>query len=818
MFSAKIDKFATLKLNSLVAKNNKNNNLVDPNDLKTIARIILNNWYIPFIFAVIAYFIGYFYTYRLTNVFEVSTEILLKSNDQIYQNNVISDQDFYAGNNSYVDNSNEIRVLQSYNLIESAVKKLKDTLQVSYFYKGRLRTTEQFGNTPFNVKILNLGTNLVEVPIDLDIKDENSFVLTYVDKSNSDSKITLNGKFGKPLISFGSYSFNVLISKTLHLSKQNLSKFNQSQYQIVLHDLDNIVGNIRGSLSVTNPDYTNILRVSCKDVLPERAKMFLDTLCSLYIDNTLISRYEINKRTLDYIDIQLAEVSSSLKYIEDTMKNYKTVNNILNLTWEEEDNFGKLSGFDKDKSNLNLQIASLNDLEAYINEDKDPAFLPPSIFVTSNDGFLTKTVTELYQIQIKLNEELRHATEENSNIKTMRENINKIKQDLLVYINNSRSALHKIQTNYDSEIKEYISKIKTIPTKQRDLLNIQRKVQVNEDLYNFLLQKRANTYISKATIIPQTKIIDSPRQNGFITPDKNKIKMQFLFVGLIIGIGLALVKIIFFTTIRTIDELRDITSFPVLGELVHVKNMAATGFVVDTEPKSFIAECFRTLRTNMQYVNLNKGSKIILITSHNPGEGKTFTSINMAAILAKGGRKTIILELDLHKPRVQKALEMNPDVGISTVVIGQTTFDEAVKKTHIENLDVMLSGPMPPNPSEMVTSDELKQIFELAKQKYDYVIIDTPPAGLITDSLYMMQFADMVFFVLNTKFATRRIVKEVNQIIENNGITHFTYILNGTKRKRAKYYYNGYGYGYGYGYGGYGYGAGYSGYTGYKRK
>jgi capsular exopolysaccharide synthesis family protein len=247
--------------------------------------------------------------------------------------------------------------------------------------------------------------------------------------------------------------------------------------------------------------------------------------------------------------------------------------------------------------------------------------------------------------------------------------------------------------------------------------------------------------------------------------------------------------------------------------------MLPTGIIVEVEQKSRIAESFRTIRTNIQYLSTVKSSKVILITSNGPGEGKTFCSINLAAILSKAGKKTLLLELDLHKPRVQKALEMEADIGISTVIIGSTKIENSIKNTTIENLDVVLSGPIPPNPSEMILSDELKAIIDYGRNNYDYVIIDTPPAGLISDALYLMQYADVSLFVLNAKHTTKKVVNAVSELVAENNIQNFAFILNGVKHRKARYYYNRYSYGYGgYGYGGYGYGGYGYGTSGYKRK
>ncbi|MDP2387724.1 MAG: polysaccharide biosynthesis tyrosine autokinase [Bacteroidota bacterium] len=785
-----------------MSKSKKNAALLSFDDLKVIWRVIARNWYIPVIFAGLSYLVGYFYTYKLTNVYQVSTQLMLNTNEQYYSQSLINEA--YAGDKGdygrYVDNTNEAKVIQSYDLLSKVVDKIKDRIQVSYFIVGKVRTTEYFTGMPFLVKINSMNSGLFEQRIKFNILDKDNYAILLPNKVSGEE---LKGQFGKELIT---ESFNLLIAKENNFSDNSIDAFQGGQFEFQVHSIDRLISQYQSGLVIENPDYTNILKISCQDVIPDRAKLFLDTLAKIYIDQKLESKYELNERTLSFIDKQMAEVSSILKDVEDTMQNFKSNKVILDLVREENNEFEKLSAYESQRSLLNLQIEAINDLEKYIVENKDPEFLPPSVFVVQDDPYLVKTTTELYQKQIEYSEKLSVATDKNQSTMSLRENIKKLKQDLLIYINNSRKAYKKIIENVTNQIGTHLGSLKSMPGKQRELNGIQRKVDVNQNLYIFLLQKRASTYIARASIIPDSKVIESPRMSGLIWPNKGKINNTYAFVGLALGVVIVLLRVLFFTTLQTVEELKEVTSIPILGELPYVKNMLPTGMIVDVNHKSRVAEAFRTLRTNLQYLNVNKGSKVVLITSNSPGEGKTFASINMSAILAKAGKKTLLLELDLHKPRVQKALEMEADIGISTVIIGQTEIKESIKKTIVENLDVMLSGPIPPNPSEMILSDKLKEIIDYGKENYDYVIIDTPPAGLISDSIYLMQYCDISLFVLNTKFATKRIVSGINELIEKNNVQHFSFILNGVRRKKARYYYNKYGYGYGYGYGGYGYG------------
>ena len=780
-------------------------------DLKVIWRTIVQNWYLPIILASVFYLIGYFIAYREFETYQVTTELLLKNNDQYKKGSIIDDEgggDFYGGiSASYVDNTNETRVITSFDLIEKVIQRIKAKTQVSYYIVGRVRTKEEFDGMPFTVSVNTINASFYEQPFSFKILSDKAYEISY---KEGDKEIKQQGIFGKELITV---NYDLLISGDA-LTTIGVEERKKIQYEFKIHSIESLVYNFQSKLKVENPDYTNILKLSVEDNLVGRAALFLDTLSKLYIDNSLKSRFELNERTLQYIDKQMEEVSAVLKFFEDTMQNYKSKKAILDLSREEQDYFKKLSNYDEEHAQLSLQVEAFNDLEKYIIEDKDPQFLPPAIFINSKDGFLVKEAGHLYELQIQLNNKLNTSKKENQGVIELESDIKKAKQDLLVYISNARNALKKIMENVNEEIAVYTNSIKTIPQKQRDLLGIQRNLSVNEGLYNFLLQRRANTYISRASIIAQTKVIESPRPSGIVNPDKNKIILKYVLIGAILSILIILIRFFFFTTIQYIIELKEVTDAPILGDLMQVKNLSPLGIIVDEEPKSSIAESFRTLRTNLQYLNTAIGPKTILFTSNAPGEGKTFCSINMATMLAKGGKKVLLLELDLHKPRVQKALEMTAEKGISTIVVGQNTIPECIRKTKIEGLDVLLSGPIPPNPSEMILSNELKEIFDYGKSNYDYTIIDTPPAGLISDAIYMMQYADISLFVLNTKNANKQILHFVDELVETNKVQHFAYILNGVKLQNRVYYYAKYGRtGYGYG-GGYGYGYGY----GYSKK
>ncbi len=782
---------------------NKKQAIITQKDFNMIIRIVKSNWWVPILILPVFMAIGMFYVYRLTTVYKASTEFLIKSEDQYYKNNVLSDASFYSS--SFIDNSNETRIIKSYDLTSQTVGRILDEIQVSYFIVGKVRTTEYFHNMPYKIHVNGLNPDLYEKIFDFKVVNKDKYEITY--ESNG-KNITKKGFFNRDLVDL---DLHIRVDWLEGFNEETANNLREIFYQFSIHSKENLISEIRTNLRVDNPEYTQILKIELKDVIPDRAVMILDTLNKVYSENKLKSKYELNERTVAYIDRQLNEITFSLKSIEDTMQNYKEKKSIINLDWQQTDFLGKISTYDGQRSQLQLQVNALNDLENYIIEDKDPQFLPPNVFIFEKQGFMSTSVMDLYNKQIELNKAFNVARASNPVIADLQTSIKKTKQDLLTYIYNTRKATEQQIKNLNAEILDYINEAKLIPAKQRDLLNIQRKATVSEQLYNFLLEKKASTKIARASIVPDVKIVEAPRFIGIDSPDKAKIQQQFISVGLVLSLIIIFIRSAYFSKIKTVEHLKDLTSLPLVGVLPLIRNKESEGLIVDQEPNSAIAEAFRSMRTNLQYANIDVDAKTYLVTSFLPGEGKTFTSSNLATLLAKAGAKTVLIELDLHKPKIFRRFGLPAQSkGITTYITGQSTFEEIITATHVQNLWCLFSGPVPPNPSDFVLSDKLRDLIEKAKTEFDYVIIDTPPAGLLSDSMYLLQFTDASIFVLNTKTSSKKVITFLEGVIANNNLKNVLLLLNGVTKTSRRYYYRGYGYSYGYGYGyGYGKGSGY---------
>ena len=765
--------------------------IIGVEDVVNIWKIISKNWYILVISLLVSFSVSWLYTYRLNEIYAAQSQVLLQNNETYdYQSQLFKGLGYY--NQDY---SNEIQVISSNDLINKTLSKLK--FNISYYIVGRIKTTEVFDAMPFEVSIQMNNYSLYETDFKLRIINDKQFELSY---SKENKIISLNGNFNEPI---KEVDFFITIKRNELLNVETLEDLRQINYVFRVHNTNELISKYKSALKLENVPSTRIIQLTLEDAIPYRAVTFLDSLAKVYIDYTAESRIKINENTLDNIDKQLKEITSILNGIEDNMEIYKANKGVLNLTRQENQYFDNLTSLEAHKKEYELYIGSLESLEKYVistGNSKDEKLLPPSFYIEPGDDYLKTALGKLYTFQMNKNEALTVATEINKGINQLDQNIELLRKNLLTYISNSKNGLRQKIADIDVQIEEYTNIIKLLPKTQRDLLTIQRQLDVNEKIYGYLLEKRASTLITRAGILPETTIIESAHSLGIVKPDKTKISYYFLLAGFVIALIIVFLRITIFYKIQSIEELKKMTNLPVLGQVNQIfESDIETTYpnIVDKDPRNPITENFRIIRTNIGFMANETTSKIILLTSYNPGEGKTFCSVNLATILAKASRKVLLIELDLHRPKIQEALKLSSGTGVSNILIGRTRIEECILKTSITNLDTILSGPTAPNASELILSKALGDLFEYARTNYDYVIVDTPPIGLITDAIVIMRYSDVNLFVLNSKFANKNVISFVEEFVSNNKIKNLGLILNGVKRSHSRYSY-GYGYGYGY--------------------
>lgn len=372
-------------------------------------------------------------------------------------------------------------------------------------------------------------------------------------------------------------------------------------------------------------------------------------------------------------------------------------------------------------------------------------------------------------------------------MKALQENINEI-------INSAKISLNEI-SNQEASIEEELQKL---PVTERRLLNIQRDFKLNDQIYNFLLQKRAEAAISKASNVADNKVLDeaSAYSTVQIAPLESKNKMVAIVLGLLFPLSILFLLEFFNNKINDVKVIEKLTKVPIFGSVGH--NDKSSDIPVADNSKSTIAESFRALRTNLQYILRDKEKKVICMSSTMSGEGKTFCVINLAAILAQAQKKTLLLSLDLRKPKIHKIFNIDNKVGLSTYLIGKTSYEDIIKPTNIDHLYVSVSGPIPPNPSELLDTELMEKFITRAKNEFDFILIDTPPIAIVTDAILLSRYSDANIFVIRHNYSPRDVLYLVDELSNKRNVPNIGILINDVKVNSYYAYGKKYSYNYGY--------------------
>jgi len=766
-------------------------------DIRSILRYaigIAKSWYIILLLTLTLGIVSYLYIHKEEDMYQSSMQVLLKSDDVYnYQSALYkglgATQNPYA---TYEHIASEMRVIKSSSILNKVLDKLK--LDVSYFITGRIKTSEVFEHLPFRVDSRNFEGNRVR-HFSLNIKDLDAYILGY---SLGEERKQIEARFGDWIVKDGIF---ITIEKNSNLNELSLETLKKIDYSFVINDRNHLLARYKGNLELENVEFTSVVQITLQDNIPERAKFFLDTLGQVYIDYSKQNKIDVNTNTLMFINKQIEEVTDIINEIGGEIEGYKAAKNILNLTKEEELFFSQLTEREQELKLTELAIHTVDDLVDYVsNLEEDDVSLPPSTIMLQDDPTLKLLIDDLYSLHLKRLNVLDEVSTENPRYLDLVQQIDQARSEIVEYLKKTRQFLIREQGMIEKDIAEITSKIKYIPKDTRELMNIEKRLEVNEQLYSFLLSRRAETIIARAGILPETKIIEAPRVAGVVYPDRQKFVLQWTAIGLVVGLVLAFLKVYFFDKIETLDELSEHTDMPIIGMIPPIQNDVKYLFN-DTNTRSRLYDAFRNIRVNLELLGAQNNRKVIVISSLLPGEGKTFTSVNTAYILSRTQKKVLLIDCDLHKPRVMKAFDQKVNVGLSNYLAGSVSLVDIVHH-HDEYFDVIFAGVIPPSASELVASERMDALVKLLRGSYDYIIIDSPPIALITDALVLMAIADHSVFVLNSKFTTKRTLSSLEEIIvKRSKATNYSLILNNAKRPATIRYYGSYSYYYGYGYG-----------------
>lgn len=789
--------------------NQANSNL---KQIRLALKVAAKNWLLLILFPALAYGYARFVTHRQLDQFGARSEILLEQKDEYDKaremvQGVISRRFQYQG----PDMANQIRVLKSLDLVSRAVGDLDHN--ITHFMVGRVRALPVGGlsGVIITARPEQFSNAALGSPFDLIVRDELNYTITGVLKDGRE--FNQEGQFGIPMK-------NADVDLTIDRAPEGRGTIEQAIAQgqrFTVRSDKQIISEFRSKLSVSSVGQTSILQISTNDILPDRAIEFLNALSRRYIEYSTAAREEVNRKTDEFIEMQLVKIEATVDSLQDIIDKQRETVEILDLTRNEQAYFQELIQLESLSEELRLQLRSLSTLDEYLGRGVENTNIPPSAFLTG-DAMAAEQVGQLYGLQLQRTQMLLDVTPNSFQVKRLDSLISTTRLSLYEYIGEAKTALETEQTDLQQRILTVERKLFALPKSEREILEIERRLAISDKFYGYLLEQRATNLIARAAIASNASIIEGARGSGIVGPDKPKTIRTYTLVGLAIAVAIALVRLLLFERIESVNELRESTKLSVSGGIPRYEDITDKEYVLvaSKSPRHPTTEAFRGLRTNLQYLLNREGQNTVLVSSMHPGEGKTFTATNLAALLAQAGKKTLLVDFDLHKPRVHKALGLDRGMGLSGYLIGKCSWQEACQPCEIQNLDVLTSGPIPPNASELTLSDRVVTMIAEARKEYDFLIIDTPPILLITDALVLMKHVDRALLVANIKKANARGIRQLEDLLQQNSIDHVSMILNGIVPTRWRYYASKYAYrylySYGYGYGGYGSYTGYGGY------
>ncbi len=659
---------------------------------------------------------------------------------------------------------------KSRSLIQEATKHID--WQVSYFLNGKVRTTDLYPNKPFSVRILKQDSVFYNKIIDI-YPSNKGIRLEY-------DSVTKEYNFGQPITLPGVIFYIE--------SKHKLPA--GANYQIKFNYASEFYGRLGANLNIREAEkFSNIASVSKTDENPYFAADALNAIIKVYIEQDLQKKSQSAKQIIDFIDDQLAQLSTSVRLSGEKLQNFKQSNNFLDLSSNASVVLGEVTNLETTIRTADIQLLQLQQLQRQFLKNNQTINLNFNLDGTV-DPMLSNLLTqwnELVQDRISKAATFKEGSKPMAEID---EKLDIIQSAAAENIKSSIARIQQLKKFNKAELDKAYGSLQGMPSQERQLFGLQRDYNINEKIYSFLSEKKLENQINKASITSDAYAIDPAMPNLLPISPINSSVWRFAFIiGILSGIGLIFLVRMLNPYIYDKETIESLTQTPIIGLIRHFPTRIDADnkqILTIVKPKSIFAESVRSVRTNLSFIAGEKDSKVICITSEIAGEGKSFVTINLASSLSLINKKVIIIAADLRRSKVHRTFNIKNKQGLSTYLSQQNELDEIIHKTEQENLDLIVAGQTPPNPAELMYSDRLKDLIEALKLRYDYILFDTAPIGLVSDALPLIRISDINLFIVRTgvsKFSAANIPDRVaNEYHLNNA-----YIILNDYRPEALY-------------------------------
>ncbi|EKB47392.1 GumC family protein [Cecembia lonarensis] len=741
--------------------------------------------------------VGVFLFHRYSvEEYEVRGSILIKQKNTP-EVRILDRSNIFSGGQNL---ENDILLLTSKNLAEEAISKLH--LDVSYFAYTTIKEVELYDKSPIRVEVVRDGPQFETGAIFLTKVSDNEFVLSREEKGFFDF---LNVKADGPVddeILNKTFRFGELISSSRSsFSVEEIKPMRVGdKLYFIIHSPSNIIDRYARSIAVRPINsYGTVLQVSMVTKVVEKGRDYVNALMESYIDYDLKEKNRISENTLKFIDDQMRILEDSLKMVERVMLNFKVENKLLDVNSEFGGVLSNMQRLEEMIQNIEFELSYYKSLQQYLmtkgNDYTD--IVAPSV-VGVNDAFLNGLIRTLVEASLERRKLLVLVNENHPKVKEVDEEISKLRENVFENINNLVANTENRRDEARKKLDKSDAEFSRLPQTESDYTNIFRQYRLRENLYNYLLEKRAEAGIAKASNISDNSVLDYARMGNLIFPQKPKNYGMAIGLGFFIPLLFLLGYHYFNNKIMDQIQLKNAIRIPLLGT-IGLSNKE-TNMLVAEHPKSMVAESFRSLRSALFYIASDKKCKKILITSSVSGEGKTFVSLNLAAAMALSGKKTCILGLDLRKPKIADYVGLDSKTGLSNYLVNKAEKEDVILETKYENLFMVPSGPIPPNPAELLLKDKMVELLEHLESEFEIVIMDTPPIGLVSETMDLLRFSDVNLYIVRQNYTHKKYLLMINDLYANDQIGNIYAVFNGLKAGGDIYDFGGYNYGYGYNY------------------
>jgi capsular exopolysaccharide synthesis family protein len=514
---------------------------------------------------------------------------------------------------------------------------------------------------------------------------------------------------------------------------------------------------------------------------------FLNSYLQAYLDEDLAKKNKIAKSTIKFIDSQISEISDSLTKSESKLKDYRSVNQVTNLSYQGQQALEQMTKIETDKSTLLVQERYYKYILDYFEKNKDVAGLAPPSSANVVDPLMTTLVTELLSLNAQKASLLSNNSEKNLFVGQIDNKIKTQKQAIIENVTNSLNTLNLTQNELNYRSEKLSEEISRLPRTELNMVSMQRKFNLSDAIYTYMLQKRSEAEITEASNIPDYEILEPARETSkdILSPRTMINYILAFLLAFMIPTVFIILKSYFNEKIISISDVHRLINRNVFG--IIYSNLYKTDSVVPEFPGSSIAESFRNLRSSLFLKLRLEPSKVILVTSAQPRDGKSFIAFNLAASIASVGYKTIILDCDLRRPTLHLKFKENNSTGLSVYMSNQASMEDIILKTSVKNLSFISAGPQLPNPSELMESGILDDLITALKSKYEYIILDTTPAGIVSDAFLMMKHASQILVVCRNNYTRKDVFLEVINNLHTNKFTNFDIVFNDLDLKRSQY-------------------------------